>query len=401
MTISNADARIEWVKSQCRLLGALCEEYSESQPFAGMTIGTGIHLEPKTVTLLLTLAAGGAKVVSTGNLNTTQPTAVDYLRRHGVTVIGGPTRDPYEHQAFLAEVIAAKPDLILDNGGDLFARYLADPYSGLRGGTEETTSGRTRLTRMRDQLAMPILVINDSPIKQFGENRHAVGQSVFESVLRITNIMTNGKRITVFGYGECGRGVAMNFRSAFAQVTVVDSDPVRRLEAFLDGYIVASREESIRSADVLITVTGADHVLTRDDLPLLKQDAILANAGHFPFEIDVADMVSSSAVTKVIPNVNGMDTWLLESGRRVHVIAEGHMMNLSGPLPLGNSIDSMDLGFALQARCLEAVAAGRVGPEHCVVPVPRFVDERVANDYVLSRTTAEESLGSSAVPLSR
>ncbi|MCW2775091.1 MAG: S-adenosyl-L-homocysteine hydrolase [Nocardioides sp.] len=401
MTTSNADARIEWVRSQCRLLAALREEYREARPFDGMTIGTGIHLEPKTVTLLLTLAAGGAEVVSTGNLNTTQPTAVDYLRRNGVTVIGGPTRDHEEHQEFLAEVIAAKPDLILDNGGDLFARYLAAPYDGLRGGTEETTSGRTRLAELRDQLAMPILVINDSPIKQFGENRHAVGQSVFESVLRITNIMTNGKRVTVFGYGECGRGVAMNFRNAFSQVTVVDNDPVRRLEAFLDGYAVASREESVRTADVIITVTGARGVLTADDLPLLKDDVILANAGHFPFEIDVPGMASSSTVTEVAPGVNGMDSWTLVDGRRVHVIAEGHMMNLSGPLPLGNSIDSMDLGFALQARCLEAVAAQRVGQEDCVVPVPRFIDERVANDYVLLRTTAEESLGNSADPLSR
>jgi adenosylhomocysteinase len=401
MTTSNADARIEWVRSQCRLLAALREEYRESRPFDGMTIGTGIHLEPKTVTLLLTLVAGGAEVVSTGNLNTTQPTAVDYLRRNGVTVIGGPTRDHEEHQEFLAEVIAAQPDLILDNGGDLFARYLAAPYDGLRGGTEETTSGRTRLAELRDQLAMPILVINDSPIKQFGENRHAVGQSVFESVLRITNIMTNGKRVTVFGYGECGRGVAMNFRNAFSQVTVVDNDPVRRLEAFLDGYAVASREESVRTADVIITVTGARDVLTADDLPLLKDDVILANAGHFPFEIDVPGMASSSTVTEVAPGVNGMDSWTLVDGRRVHVIAEGHMMNLSGPLPLGNSIDSMDLGFALQARCLEAVAAQRVGQEDCVVPVPRFIDERVANDYVLLRTTAEESLGNSADPLSR
>lgn len=399
MTISDAEARIEWVRSQCRLLAGLRDEFRDTQPFAGLRIGTGIHLEPKTVTLLLTLAAGGADVVSTGNLNTTQPSAVDHLRRHGVTVIGGPTRDHDEHQSYLAEVIGTRPDLILDNGGDLFARYLAAPYDGLLGGTEETTSGRMRLAALRDQLAMPVLVINDSPIKQFGENRHAVGQSVFESMLRLTNIMTNGKRVTVFGYGECGRGVALNFRNAFAQVTVVDTDPVRRLEAFLDGYVVASRQESIRSADVLVTVTGAERVLTAADLPLFKDGAILANAGHFPTEIDVPGMVASAAVLETRPNVNGLDTWLLDDDRQVHVVAEGHMMNLSGPAPLGNSIDSMDLGFALQARCLEAVATGQVGQDHCVVPVPRSIDERVANDYLTLRTTAEESTGSAA-PLS-
>jgi adenosylhomocysteinase len=350
--------RIEWAIESCRLLRTIGDELGETRPFEGLTIGTGIHLEPKTVALLLTLQRGGAELFSTGNLNTTQQEACDYLAARGVRIVGRPTSDASEHDGFLREIVRARPDLILDNGGDLFVRWLEEPYDTLRGGTEETTSGRMRLEPLRDRLRLPILVINDSPIKQFAENRHAVGQSVFESYMRLTNRSTNGKRVTVFGYGACGKGVAANFRNAYAVVSVVDANPVARLEALLDGYLVPDREEALRSADVVVTVTGARGVVTAADEPLLKDGAILMNAGHFPWEIEG-----------------------IESGR-VTLLEGGHMVNLAGPGPLGNSIESMDLGFALQTRCLEAIALGHVGPESCVVPVPRSIDESVAAAFV-------------------
>src|SRR3954447_8224562 len=356
-------ARIEWVIEQCRLLAAIGEELERTLPFAGLTIGTGIHLEPKTVALLLTLQRGGAELVSTGNLNTTQEEAVDYLTARGVRVVGSPTQDSDEHDGYLWEVVRSRPQLLLDNGGDLFVRYLEEPYDGLLGGTEETTSGRMRLEPLRERIGLPVLVINDSPIKQFAENRHAVGQSVLESFIRITNKSTNGKRVTVFGYGACGKGVAANFRNAYSIVSVVERDPVARLEAMLDGFLVPDPDDALRSADVVITVTGAEGVVTAADLPLLKDGAILANAGHFPHEIDAAGITAAGE-------------------GRVTVLTDGHMVNLAGPRPLGNSIESMDLGFALQARCLEAVALGTVGPADCIVPVPTAVNESVARAYV-------------------
>ena len=157
-------SRFDWVAGSARLLQQTGDEFDRTRPFDGLRIGTGIHLEPKTAALLLTLRRGGADVVSTGNLNSTQQETVDYLRERGVDVIGGPTADPAEHDRFLRGVLATKPDLILDNGGDLFTRYLEDPWPGLRGGTEETTSGRDRLLPLRDRLEVPLLVINDSPI---------------------------------------------------------------------------------------------------------------------------------------------------------------------------------------------------------------------------------------------
>jgi len=378
-------SRIEWVIGSCGLLAQIGEEFDSTRPFAGRRIGTGIHLEPKTVALLLTLRRGGAEVLSTGNLGSTQPEAVEYLRANGVRVVGGPTADAGEHDSYLREVLASEPELLLDNGGDLFVRYLEAPYSHLLGGTEETTSGRMRLTPLREQIGRPVLVINDSPIKQFAENYHAVGQSVLESFLRITNRITNGRCVAVFGYGACGKGVAVNFKHAFANVWVIDPDPLKRLEACLDGFEVPERAEALAGADIVITVTGAADVLTAADLDDLRDGVILANAGHFPTEIAVSEIKGHGRVREVQMSSDGIDTVVLEDGRRIHILSGGHMVNLNGPRPLGNSIESMDLGFALQARCLEAIALGKVPAADVVVPVPRWIDEGVASAYLASR----------------
>ena len=374
--------RIAWVIERCRLLQAIGDEVESTRPFAGLRIGTGIHLEPKTVALILTLQRGGAALISTGNLNTTQQEACDYLSERGVSVVGGPTSDPVEHDAFLWEVVRSHPDLLLDNGGDLFVRYLEEPWDGLRGGTEETTSGRMRLEPLRDRLRLPVLVINDSPIKQFAENEHAVGQSSVESFLRMTNRVTNGEQVTVFGYGACGRGVAANFRGAYARVSVVEVDPVTRLRAHLDGFSTPPRDTAVADADIIVTVTGARNVLTAADLPLLRDGVILANAGHFPAEIDAAGLIGAAEVADTTEYADDLLTLELRDGRRVHLLARGHMFNLAGPRPLGNSIESMDLGFALQARCLEAVARRSVDATSCVVPVPGTIDATIAHAYL-------------------
>jgi len=322
-----ASTRIDWVAEHCHLLRSISAEFKDTLPFPGLTIGTGIHLEAKTVALLLTLRDGGARLVSTGNLNTTQPEALQALR---------------------------------------------------------------------DRLRLPILVINDSPIKQFAENEHAVGQSALESYLRLTNRVTNGEQVTVFGYGACGRGVAANFRGACARVTVVDVDPVTRLRAHLDGFSTPPREQAIAGADLIITVTGSRDVLTAADLPLLRDGVILANAGHFPAEIDVDGIAGSPDVAGVREYADDLMTLQLHDGRRVHVIARGHMFNLAGPRPMGNSIESMDLGFALQARCLEAVANGSVDAASCVVPVPGRIDAAAATSYLDRKYPATPRAGAQA-----
>ena len=284
---------------------------------------------------------------------------------------------------FIDAILAERPDLLLDNGGDLFARVAERPYANLLGGTEETTSGRTRLQPLRDRLKLPILVINDSPIKQFAENRHAVGQSLFESYMRFTNRSTNGKRVTVFGYGACGKGTAACFRNAFSTVSVVDIDPVTTLEAHLDGFVTPLRETAIANADVIVTVTGAPGIIGAADLPLLKDGVMVMNGGHFPHEVDVAALKASADVERITRfEGEGIETLHLKDGRAIHILGNGHMANLAGPRPLGNSVESMDLGFALQARCLELVAKGGAGADHCVVPVPREIDAAVASAFL-------------------
>src|ERR1700682_721170 len=375
-------SRIDWVGGNCGLLRALTEDFAATQPFRGLTIGTGIHLEPKTVALLLTLKDGGARVVSTGNLNSTQPEAVEYLWANGVHGVWDRTTDEGEHDRHLRRVLGSQPHLILDNGGDLFARYLENPYERLLGGTEETTSGRMRLSKLRSELARPILVVNDSPIKQFAENRHAVGQSVLESFLRITNRATNGRNVLVFGYGSVGKGIAASFRNAFATVAVVEPDPVLRLEASLDGFQVPDRATGLRSADIVVTATGAERVLTEADIELLKDRVILMNAGHCPAEIAADRIVADPRVARRDDGPEGITTLVMTDGREIHLLAGGHMVNLGGPRPLGNSIESMDLGFALQARCLEAVARGRAGHEDVLVPVPSSINAMVAEAFL-------------------
>jgi adenosylhomocysteinase len=375
-------SRIEWVRSNCRLLQAIATDFAATQPFSGLTIGTGIHLEPKTVALILTLKAGGAQVVSTGNLNTTQPEAVEYLRANGVDVIGDRTTDERERDRHLGQVLGSQPHLILDNGGDLFARYLDNPYDRLLGGTEETTSGRMRLAQLRSRLARPILVVNDSPIKQFAENRHAVGQSVLESFLRITNRATNGRQVLVFGYGSVGKGIAATFRNAFASVAVIERDPVLRLEASFDGFQVPDRATGLRTAEIVVTATGAEGVVTKADLEILRDGVVLANAGHFPAEIALEQILTDARVAQRQEGPEGITTLTLTDRRRIYVLAGGHMVNLGGPRPLGNSIESMDLGFALQARCLEAVARGRTTAADVVVPVPPAINAMVAEAFL-------------------
>ena len=374
--------RLEWVGRSCQLVEATGLEFECTRPFQNLTMGISIHMEPKTAALVRTLMRGGALIVATGNLNSTQPATAAYLQALGAEIIGEQTKDPVLHGSFLDAIMARKPQILLDNGGDLFSRYADRPYEGLLGGTEETTSGRMRLLPMRDRIRKPVLVINDSPIKQFAENEHAVGQSIFEAFLRFTNRATAGRRVTVLGYGACGKGVAACFRNGFGVVSVVDVNPVTTLRAHLDGFLTPRREEALKSADVIVTVTGAERVLTAADVPLLKDGAILANAGHFPWEIDVEGIESSGQVDRRETYEDEITTWHLKDDDRIHLLGRGHMANLAGPRPLGNSIESMDLGFALQARCLEAVARGQVGLESCVVPVPPAIDERVASAYL-------------------
>jgi adenosylhomocysteinase len=280
----------------------------------------------------------------------------------------------------VSSVVDTEPDILLDNGADLMS-LIVERGADVLGGTEETTSGHMRLDgEFKDRIGFPVIVINDTPLKAIAENQHAVGQSVYESFCRLTNLMPQGKRFLVVGYGWCGRGVAHYARSNGAHVSVAEVDEIKRLEAALDGFLVGSVLELIGDADVVITVTGSEKVVGPEALAAAPSGVLLANAGHFPTEIDVAHL--RSLTKEEIGLGDAITRHVLNDGRSIDLVTGGRMMNLAGPYPKGNSIESMDLGFALQARSLERVALHHADLPSGAQPVPDDINRSLATAFV-------------------
>lgn len=372
-------ARVAWIRSRMALLAATREELARTRPFAGHRIGMSLHLEPKTAVLVETLAAGGAELVGTGNHGSTQDDIVAHLNsRPGITVLGRRDDTLEQHAANVARVLDARPDVLLDNGGDLAAGLVARGATAtVIGGTEETTSGGDRLrSELAGRIGFPVIVINDSRLKAIGENKHAVGQSAVESLMRITNVMIPGRRFVVFGYGWCGRGIAQYLRALGGRVAVVDTDELAAFEAALDGFRVGPAETFAEWGDVFVTATGRPGVLGYDLVERMRDGAILGNIGHFPWEIDVEALrANATGSTELVPALERID---LPSGRHVVLIANGRMFNLAGVEPKGNSIESMDLGFLLQTLSLERVVTDRSALVPGAQPVPDDIDREIA-----------------------
>ncbi len=375
-------ARIDWIRSRMPLLAETREHFAETRPFAGHRIGMSLHLEPKTAVLLEVLAAGGAEIVATGNYGSTQDDTVAALRAAGMTVFGSRSDTLDQHAVNIRAVLDSAPDILLDNGADLAAGIVErGAQASILGGTEETTSGADRLRgELAGAVPFPVVVINDSRLKAIGENRHAVGQSIVESFMRITNLMVPGRHVVVVGYGWCGRGIAQYFRSLGAQVGVVEVDVMKAFEAALDGFRVASLAELAGWADVLITATGRERVVGADVLDLLRDDVVLGNSGHFPWEIDVAALRAGAVGIDQVDE--GIERIHRPNGRRVVLLAGGRMFNLAGREPKGNSLESMDLGFLLQALSLERVATEAMALLAGAQPVPDDIERRIAARFI-------------------
>lgn len=372
--------RMLWTSSNMALLGRIAAEFEATQPFAGRRIGVSLHLEVKTAVLLMALKAGGADVVATGNYGTSQDDVVAYLNAQGIDARGSGSDSLERHLSHVSSVLDAEPDILLDNGADLTRRAI-DRGMAVLGGTEETTSGYNLLVgELAAHVHFPVIVINDSPLKALVENKHAVGQSTYESFCRITNLMPQGKRCLVVGYGWCGRGIAQYMRANGAEVAVAEVDEIKALEAALDGFRVADSVAAlIADADVAITATGVDGVIGADELALAPDGLLLGNTGHFDREIDVGALNALTA--ERIPLGDVLARHVLHDGRALDLIADGRMFNLAGSQPKGNSIQSMDMGFAMQARSLERVALQHASLPRGAQPVPEDINRALAREF--------------------
>lgn len=378
---ASGERRIAWIRSRMHLLAAVRARFAVEHPFEGITIGVALHTEPKTAVLLETLAVGGARVVGTGNHGSTQDDIVAALAGRGITMYGRREDTWEEHLADVGRVIDAEPTILLDNGADLAALAIERGLGPrLIGGTEETTSGAFRLREdYPDLVSFPIIVINDSPLKAIGENRHAVGQSAVESFMRLTNLQIPGRRFVIAGFGWCGRGVAEYLRALGGRVAIVDTDELKAFDAAFEGYRVGTMDELAGWADAIITVTGRRGILTDRHFGVLHDGVVLGNVGHFPFEIDVPALAAAATTTAAItPDI---DQFTLADGRTVSLLTGGRMFNLAGADPRGNSIESMDIGFTLQALSLERIATDAAsldqGPQRPPIDIERHIARSV------------------------
>lgn len=356
------------------------QRFATEAPFDDLTIAVRIHVEPKTAVLLRVLRDGGARVLALGNKGTTNDELAALLREEGIEVLGERADDDRLIRSHLETLAGQKHDLVLDNGAELI-EILSSTNHPPRGATEETTSGAFALRgALKGKVPFPVIIINDSPLKAIVENKHGVGQSVIETIRHATNALLQRRRLVVLGYGWCGRGIAMYGKAAGADVAVVEPDAVKALEAAIDGFAVGELNDFVEGGDIFVTATGHVGVISVDQISAMKDNAILANAGHFDTEIDVVGL--SEAAEAVTSRGESIDRYRLSNGRSVDLLSGGKMVNLAVAGSRGNSIEIMDLGFSLQALSLErlAVMPDSLGPgDH---PVPSDIDDAVARSMV-------------------
>jgi len=372
--------KIEWAQSHMPVLSRIREQFERTRPFAGLRVAVCLHLEAKTAYLAQVLRAGGADVAIAGsNPLSTQDDVCAALAQSGVRVFARHAPSAEEYRAFLVRTLETKPHLILDDGGDLVALLHGerpDLAENVLGGAEETTTGVLRLKALEREgrLLFPMVAVNDAYCKFLFDNRYGTGQSVWDGIMRTTNLIVAGKTVVVAGYGWCGKGVAMRAKGLGADVVVTETDAIRAIEAHMDGFSVMPMAEAARVGDIFVTVTGNRGVIRREHFEVMKDGAILANAGHFDVEIDKRDLESLSVLRRTVRK--NVEEFRLKDGRRLYLLAEGRLVNLAAGD--GHPAEIMDMSFALQALSLRYVAEHANGLGRRVVRVPYELDEQVA-----------------------
>jgi adenosylhomocysteinase len=372
--------KIDWVKEHMPVLNRIREEFERELPFKGLKVAISLHLEAKTAYLAKVVQAGGAEVTITGsNPLSTQDDVCAALVEDGIQVFAKYNPSPKEYKELFIKTLETEPDLIIDDGGDLVTilhSERTDLLKKVRGGAEETTTGILRLKALEKQgkLQFPMVAVNDALCKYLFDNRYGTGQSVWDGINRTTNLVVAGKTVVVVGYGWCGKGVAMRAKGLGAEVVVTEIDPIKAVEAYMDGFTVLPMSEAAKVGDYFVTVTGNRDVIRGEHFKVMKHGAILSNAGHFDVEVNKKELNALSEGKRIVRK--NIEEYSLADGRKIYLLAEGRLVNLAAGD--GHPAEIMDMTFALQAMSLKYVNEHYNGIGKKVVNVPKELDDKVA-----------------------
>ena len=373
--------KIEWAEQWMPVLRQVRERFAKEQPLKGVRLGACLHVTTETAVLMLTLKAGGAQLAlcASNPLSTQDDTAAALVQEYEVSVFAHKGEDHARYYAHIEAVLATRPQLTMDDGADLISQLHGarkDLLGDVIGGTEETTTGVIRLRAMEREgvLAFPVIAVNDADTKHLFDNRYGTGQSTIDGILRATNLLLAGRTLVVAGYGMCGRGVAARAKGMGAHVVVTEIEPMRALEAVMDGFPVLPMARAAEVGDVFVTVTGNTSVIRKEHFARMKDGAILANSGHFNVEIDLEALAALATGRRgVRPFV---EEFALRDGRRIYVLGEGRLINLAAAE--GHPAAVMDMSFANQALAAEHIVKHGRALERKVYGVPREIDLEIA-----------------------
>lgn len=374
--------RIEWAEREMPVLRMIRERFEREKPLKGVRISACLHVTTETANLMRTLVAGGADVVLTASnpLSTQDDVAAALVSRYEVPTFAIKGEDNVTYYKHIAAALDHQPHITMDDGADLVStlhKERRDLLPNILGGTEETTTGVIRLRAMAadGMLAFPVIAVNDAMTKHFFDNRYGTGQSTIDGIIRATNVLLAGKRFVVAGYGWCGRGLAMRARGMGALVIVTEVDPLKALEAVMDGFEVMPMLEAAKIGDIFCTVTGDINVIDRQHFEVMKDGAIVSNSGHFNVEINIPALreLSVGEPRRVRPFV---DEYQLKDGRRIYLLGEGRLINLASAE--GHPASVMDMSFANQALSVEYLVKHAAQLEKKVYPVPTEIDTEIA-----------------------
>ncbi|MDH7488974.1 MAG: adenosylhomocysteinase [Anaerolineae bacterium] len=373
--------RIDWAEQDMPVLRLIRERFAKEKPLAGIRMAACLHVTTETANLMRTLKAGGAQVAlcASNPLSTQDDVAASLVVHEGISVyaIKGENHDMY--YAHIRAALELKPHITMDDGADLVStlhRERTDLIPGVIAGTEETTTGVIRLRAMAQDgvLRYPILAVNDAMTKHFFDNRYGTGQSTIDGIIRATNLLLAGRTVVVSGYGWCSRGIAMRARGMGANVIVTEVDPLRALEAVMDGYRVMPMRDAARVGDIFITSTGDIHVIDRAHFEVMKDGAVLANSGHFNVEINIPALEEMAVSKKRVREF--VDQYTMPDGRRISVLGEGRLINLAAAE--GHPASVMDMSFANQALGVEYMLANAKSLKPQVYTIPEAIDREIA-----------------------